>query len=386
MSRWHTTEFDLLPERAFQPRGGRGKFSSGMTLEGGGKGGGAPAPDPRMAEAANRQIDLAEKQWAEYIKEGGDRDWMRGIADETLDISRSTADRTNALSDYQLEQMRMNNDRYWGNTVPYQDNVDSEIDRLYSREGIENQVNQATADVTGMTANARQQGLRSMSRMGINPMSGAFDQNNNNMSIQQATAMASAANKTRTAAEQAGLATRFQSLGAKLGMSGLGATNAGLATSALGMGLNAGQGMTGAGAASIGANNQTFGSTMGGMSAGISGLGSYTGLQQNAAKINNDADPFASLLGAGTTLGAAWIGKSDRRLKTDIVHVGVDEATGLNLYEFRYIDGVKRFRGVMADEVEVNYPEAVFTGPDGYKAVNYTALGIDMVLVEGETV
>jgi len=280
----------------------------GFILYGGGKGD-APAPDPRMGEAALRQIALAEKQWEEYIKEGGDRDWMRGIANEALGISRSTAERSNAMNDYQLDQMRMNNDRYWGSTVPYQDRVNSEIDRLFSPEGIRNQVDMATADVTGAMSNARAQGLRTMQRMGVNPMSGAFGENNNAMSVQQAQAMASAANKTRTAAEQAGLASRFQSLGAKLGMAGLGATNAGLATSALGVGLGAGQGMTGAGAASIGANNQTFGSTMGGMSAGIQGLGSFTGLQQNAAQINNQNDPFATLLGAGTTFGAAWLGR-----------------------------------------------------------------------------
>lgn len=357
----------------------------GFILYGGGKGD-APAPDPRMGEAAARQIALAERQWEEYIREGGDRDWMRGIANEAMGISRSTAERSNAMSDYQLEQMRMNNDRYWGSTVPYQDRVNSEIDRLFSPEGIRNQVGMATADVTGAMSNARAQGLRTMQRMGVNPMSGAFGEGNNAMSVQQAQAMASAANKTRTAAEQAGLASRFQSLGAKLGMAGLGATNAGLATSALGVGLGAGQGMTGAGAASIGANNQTFGSTMGGMSAGIQGLGSFTGLQQNAAQINNQNDPFATLLGAGTTLGASWLGRSDRRVKTDIVHVGVDEATGLNLYEFRYVDGDKRYRGVMADEVEVNFPHAVFTMPDGYKAVNYAALGLEMVEVGGETV
>jgi len=344
----------------------------------------APAPDPRMGEAAARQIALAERQWEDYIREGGDRDWMRGIANEAMGISRSTAERSNALSDYQLEQMRMNNDRYWGNTVPYQDRVNSEIDRLFSPEGIRNQVDRATADVTGAMSNARAQGLRTMQRMGVNPMSGAFGEGNNAMSVQQAQAMASAANKTRTAAEQAGLASRFQSLGAKLGMAGLGATNAGLATSALGTGLGAGQGMMGAGAGSISANNQTFGSTMGGMSAGIQGLGSFTGLQQNAAQINNQNDPFATLLGAGTTLGAAWLGRtSDRRLKADIVQVGVDETTGLNLYEFRYVGGDKRYRGVMADEVEVNFPHAVFTMPDGFKAVNYAALGLEMAEVGG---
>jgi hypothetical protein len=121
------------------------------------------------------------------------------------------------------------------------------------------------------------------------------------------------------------------------------------------------------------------------MSAGIQGLGSYNQLQQNAVKINNDADPFAAILGAGAQLGAALISKSDRRLKENIQLIGTDERTGLNLYEFSYKNGGgKRFIGVMADEVEKLYPEAVFEMPDGYKAVNYAALGLEMVEVEGE--
>ena len=309
MSRWHTTEFDFLPELAFKPRG---KFGGSMTLEGGGKNS-APAPDPRMGEAANRQIALAERQYEDYIAPGGDRDWMRGLADEAIGISRSTAERSNAMNDYQLGMMRFSDDRYRTNTIPYQDMVDSEIDRLYSPAGIDRQVNDAVADTTAATSNARSQAQRGLTRMGVNPMSGAFGNMTNATSLQQATMMATAANKTRTAAEQAGLATRFQSLGAKLGMAGLGATNAGLAQSALGTGLAAGQSMTGAGAASIGMNNQSFGSAMGGMSAGISGLGQYTGLQQNAAQINASNDPFNTILGAATGIGSAWaLGKVGR--------------------------------------------------------------------------
>ena len=68
---------------------------------------------------------------------------------------------------------------------------------------------------------------------------------------------------------------------------------------------------------------------------------------------------------------------SDRRLKEDIVKVGVDTRTNLNLYEFSYLGNPSRYVGVMADEVEVFYPNAVFYGKHFYKAVNYEMLGID---------
>lgn len=258
----------------------------------------AAAPDPRIGEAANRQIALAEKQWEEYTKEGGDRDWLRSITDGALGISRQNAASAQELKDYQLATMKRNDERYWENTVPYQDRLDADIERLYSPEGIDNQVNTATADVNAAMSNARAQGLRAMSRMGVNPMSGAYGEGANDLSLQQATALSSAANKTRTAAEQAGLATRFQSLGAKLGMAGLGGTSAGLAMSAMGAGQNAAGGMSSAAASNIGTNNATFGTTMAGMSQGISGWNSYESNRINAANVGAQNDPLGTVLGA----------------------------------------------------------------------------------------
>ena len=70
---------------------------------------------------------------------------------------------------------------------------------------------------------------------------------------------------------------------------------------------------------------------------------------------------------------------SDERLKENIKPAGVDELTGLNLYDFNYIwAGSKRFRGVMAQEVMDLYPEAVYTSGAGWMGVYYEMLGIEM--------
>lgn len=61
---------------------------------------------------------------------------------------------------------------------------------------------------------------------------------------------------------------------------------------------------------------------------------------------------------------------SDRRLKTDIRRLG-KLANGLPVYTFRYRGKSQRHIGLMADDVERVYPEAVVTGPDGYKMVDY---------------
>lgn len=78
------------------------------------------------------------------------------------------------------------------------------------------------------------------------------------------------------------------------------------------------------------------------------------------------------LLGAGTTLGAAAIYASDRRIKTDITQIGMLD-NGLPIYKFRYKGGESLHVGVMAQDVEQVNPDAVIE-IDGIKHVNYGAL------------
>ena len=60
---------------------------------------------------------------------------------------------------------------------------------------------------------------------------------------------------------------------------------------------------------------------------------------------------------------------SDIRLKENIVKV--DEYRGINIYEYNYIKGSPRIRGVMAHEIKDEYPEAVSVREDGMYKVNY---------------
>ena len=81
-------------------------------------------------------------------------------------------------------------------------------------------------------------------------------------------------------------------------------------------------------------------------------------------------------------LGAAAIPlfKSDIRVKQNIKYIGIHK--GHKLYEFAYISNpLKRFIGVIAQEIEKYMPEAVHTLPNGIKAVNYDMLGLNMEAV-----
>ena len=97
---------------------------------------------------------------------------------------------------------------------------------------------------------------------------------------------------------------------------------------------------------------------------------------ERAGKVAALGSVFEGVVSAGSVYGTKGF-TSDRRLKEDIVKVGVDTRTNLNLYEFSYLGNASRYVGVMADEVEVFYPNAVFYGKHFYKAVNYKLLGID---------
>lgn len=78
--------------------------------------------------------------------------------------------------------------------------------------------------------------------------------------------------------------------------------------------------------------------------------------------------------GAGSFLSglASLFALSDRNEKTDIKKVGKDDATGLDLYSYRYKGDPKTYPkvvGPMAQDIEKKYPDMV-VNVDGKKAVN----------------
>lgn len=86
---------------------------------------------------------------------------------------------------------------------------------------------------------------------------------------------------------------------------------------------------------------------------------------------------WGSVIGGAATLGAAWLRWSDIRLKKDIQHFDT-LCNGVKIYTWQWNDEAKRIGadqypgfGVIAQEVQEIYPDAVETGEDGYLKVNY---------------
>lgn len=86
------------------------------------------------------------------------------------------------------------------------------------------------------------------------------------------------------------------------------------------------------------------------------------------------SQPFNGLQAAGA-LGSLFT-KSDARLKENIVPIGVEN--GHVIYEWSYRGTSARFVGVMAQDVIERDPLAVMVDEDGFMAVDYGRIGVEM--------
>jgi prepilin-type processing-associated H-X9-DG protein len=121
----------------------------------------------------------------------------------------------------------------------------------------------------------------------------------------------------------------------------------------------------------------------GGATAGPTGSLSGTGM----TAVSYAAIPSASATASGivttttqtfggTKSAVDWALSSDRRLKTNIVPLEV-KAVDVDYVEFEYKSDLGRTRfGVIAQDIQKNYPELVTEGDDGMLSVSY----IDLLL------
>lgn len=325
-----------------------------------GKSSDVPAPDPRLVEA---QISSIERQNTLI-------DQIVRNSDEMLPLQREQMQFGLAAQQQAFEDAR--SDRDWmlnrrGALSGLQDRLVQDAATFNTEDRREQLAGEALGDVNQAFGSARDQGMRSMTRMGINPNDGRMAAFNQQHGSNQALATATAANKVRQAARMEGYQLTDRATNALAGYPAMGMQATGQAA--------------GFGAAGLGLANQGLAGMNSGYGAGLQGAGqvgqnatSAYGAQANAYNNSQQDDPFASIVGAG--LGALI--RSDRRLKTNIVQVGVHEDTGLTLYEFSYTDAPqRRFVGVMADEVLRYDPGAIVYDAEGYAAVDYARLGID---------
>ena len=307
-----------------------------------------PPPDySGMERIAEKQLAFAERQYEE------NKPFLQGLATTMTDAQRQQMEQAKEYYDYQVSTFR-----------PLERGLVADAERFNTAAYAEEMAGKASADAAAAFRGAQDASYRSAARRGINPNSGAFGAASNSNALALAAMTAGAKTGARSQAEQLGYARKLDAVG-------LGRNLAGASTAAY---QGAYQSGTGAGA-QYRAAGQDY---MTGLSNAGTTYGNIANMQGNVynAAQNQQGQMFGSILGAAATY------YSDVRLKENIEEVGRDERTMLPLYEFEYKGGSgKRFLGVMAQDVEKKYPQFVFTMPDGFKAVDYAGLGIEMVEV-----
>lgn len=256
----------------------------------------APTPDPRMAEAALRNAQIAEDAL----------NWYRGVYERDLKPAQEEqrAMQQGLIQDYLTDRRRQRDfaeeqNRYYQQTFrPVEEQMVRDAMQYDSPENIARRQGIAGAAVTQAFSNAQQQSARNLSRFGVNPSSGAFAATNSRLANAQALGVAGARtgaafdtekeaisqragaanfgrNMPNTAANYFALANQTGAAANQMGLSGMDMmrANAGF----VGQGFNQGmQGYTN----SANIYGQDFGARMQGFNAGqnqMAGIGQLAG-------------------------------------------------------------------------------------------------------------
>ncbi len=334
-------------------------------------GGDAPAPDPAIGEAAKANAALGKEAF----------DWYKGYYENTVaPLQQKQAALADTLtSDYldtsrQQKQFAQEQNQYYKDTFqPVEKKMVSDAMDYDSADNIKRVSGEAAANVNQQFSNVRGQGARLAGRYGLT--STAFSGPAGASERAQALGAAGAATGAATSTRDKGIALRSGASNFGRNMPNTAATYfAGSGNANAGAGGAAGGALTGAIGAG-GVMNTGFGLGMqGNQSAGNLLLGDFNGRMQGYAA---DQAAIGGLMqGIGTFAGMAYDKPptpSDRRLKTNIVRIG-STPSGIPVYDYNYIAGGPRQRGVMAQEVAFKIPGAVSVSADGYLAVNYSML------------
>jgi hypothetical protein len=331
--------------------------------------------DPQVGAAAQAQTALAQhaQDWNEQFY----NEQVAPVLQQMTKESEVNLGRQGELFDLNMAQAKQAADRYNTLGIPAEDAYYKMVKDYSAPDEQERQARAALGDVRTAAASQQQQMQRRFSGLGIDPTSPAALSAQSDIAVQQAATEAGAATRARDAAKTLGM--QLTGDAANFGR--------GQASSVLGFGNAAG----GAASAALSGAQGTAATAPGGaanVNAGLglaqkaygSNLDAYTTL--NKASMDQTSAAYQGLGQAIGGLGGAvtshFLPPSDRRLKKHAKRIAI-LAHGIGLWLFRYIwdrDDAPLRRGFMADEVEPWFPEAVFTGPSGFKQLDYSKVPI----------
>lgn len=297
---WHKTDFDMLPERAFQPRGGRVHFAgTGMTLEGGkGGGGGTPPPDPKLIAAQIKSLGVQDEMMQQIMRTSAE---MQPIQKEQMEFGLKAARTAYDQSQDDRAFMLSRRDKLSG----LQDTIVDDAKNFNVEDKRAEMAATNQADVNASFANSEAQQRRSQNRMGVNPNSGKSAALGSMTAIAKAAALATAGNKATTDAQDMKYKLTDRASNALAGYPAMGMQATGAGATMGGMGLaTANSGISGM--------NSGFGMAGGMAGQSAQGYGSAWSAQSNAYQQDQSAQAQASAatgqaIGGLATAGAIMI-------------------------------------------------------------------------------
>lgn len=296
MARSHTTDWDLLPQRAFQPRGWKGS----MTLWGKGDND-APAPDPNIGLAQQKMADLATEQWSKFNTDIYPELLRQSKVQETRANEQWAQDKE--ISAFNYEQAKKGYARYEEGAIPAMEAIKQDADQ-YNQEAYREQLaQQAAGDLQTQFQNQRQAQAMQRQAYGIDPTSGVAQNQENANSVMQAAATAAAMNQTRQAAKEIGLQKQGNVYNMYAGLPAQANANTQITLGANQAGLNAGQtAFSNYGSMGNSLNSATSTANQGWNSVGQLGVSKY---QADISRYNAEQQASAaSSAGLGSALGS----------------------------------------------------------------------------------
>lgn len=345
----------------------------------------APKPDPRIAQAAQKQADLGQ-DWLSFAKDAFEQSKAR---QETID--KQTADvmaQQQGVADQQLKWAQQDRDRYNNVFVPAQDKFVNTAMNYDTPEKQEEAAAEASADVQNSAAKAQEAQARNAASMGVNPASGRYAGIDQNTVMNTALANAGAQNQARQLVRDKALGLQYQA-------ANMGNMLPQQSNQTMGLGLGAGSDAIGLAQR----NQQLFNGSTGIVNSGYAGaMSGYQGMsnslnnlygnqlsawqaqnQQNAQK----ASGLGSFLGGVAGIASSFL-PSDKNLKTNKRRLragaGLEAVNSMPIDTWKYKPGV-------ADEGEhigtyaQDFKKATGKG-DGKTIPTVDAIGISMKAIQ----
>jgi hypothetical protein len=264
------------------------------------------APDNSgINDAAKANADIAKQSLDWYKARYADEAPQRQAA---FDLATKVTNSQLGAMDTQTQLAKEANDYNNSTFRPLERSIVNDANSYDTEANREQLAGKAIGDVNENFANAREQGIRDLTRHGVNPNDGSYKGTAERLALGQALAGATAATKARGDALQLGRAMKMDAASLGRGLPSQQATNTSLA-------INAGNSAANNGQIPLQVQRQGDATMQQGFTTALNGNQSSGNLYGNAAdlQMRSDAATSSGLSNLGMT--AAYLYKSDKNAK-----------------------------------------------------------------------